>query len=169
MFFLFQDLASLLKALYDAVGSSIKLPPNGAKTLKLRLSVGQDATSKIQTEANRKSAEMHCVTNQKSADRSRNMNKSQKSKVPEFSKLNNLTGTQLKCTNQNQGQGSHFVQQDLNTFVEAAGTLVPQVAEGSDPLVTNVAVPDSKQLASLVKENMERNQIKQLRSELIET
>ncbi|GFS23054.1 naked cuticle protein [Elysia marginata] len=37
-----EDLSSLLKALYDAVGSSIKLPPNGAKTLKLRLSVGQD-------------------------------------------------------------------------------------------------------------------------------
>ena len=41
---LFQDLASLLKALYDAVGSSIRLPPNGAKTLKLRLTVGQDRT-----------------------------------------------------------------------------------------------------------------------------
>lgn len=39
-----QDLASLLKALYDAVGSSIRLPPNGAKTLKLRLTVGQDRT-----------------------------------------------------------------------------------------------------------------------------
>lgn len=40
-----EDLASLLKALYDAVGSSIKLPANGAKTLKLRLSVGQDGGS----------------------------------------------------------------------------------------------------------------------------
>ncbi|GFN95425.1 naked cuticle-like protein 1 [Plakobranchus ocellatus] len=36
------DFASLLKALNDAVGSSIKLPPNGARTLKLCLSVGQD-------------------------------------------------------------------------------------------------------------------------------
>ena len=35
----FQDLATLLKSLYDAVGSSIKLPEAGAKTLKLRLSV----------------------------------------------------------------------------------------------------------------------------------
>ena len=39
-----QDLAGLLKSLYDAVGSSIKLPDKGTKTLKLRLTVTPDNT-----------------------------------------------------------------------------------------------------------------------------
>eukprot|EP00918_Siedleckia_nematoides_P012858 GHVU01028135.1.p1 GENE.GHVU01028135.1~~GHVU01028135.1.p1 ORF type:complete len:522 (+),score=32.86 GHVU01028135.1:133-1566(+) len=44
-----EDLAGLLKSLYDAVGSSIKLPEKGTKTLKLRLTVNPDNT-KIQCE-----------------------------------------------------------------------------------------------------------------------
>ena len=38
-----------MKSLYDAVGSSIKLPEAGAKTMKLRLSVSPDS-AKLQTE-----------------------------------------------------------------------------------------------------------------------
>ena len=54
MFFIdfFQDLATLLKSLYDAVGSSIKLPEAGAKTLKLRLSVSPDS-AKLQADTNK--------------------------------------------------------------------------------------------------------------------
>ena len=48
----FQDLATLLKSLYDAVGSSIKLPEAGAKTLKLRLSVSPDS-AKLQADTNK--------------------------------------------------------------------------------------------------------------------
>ncbi len=39
----FQDLGQLLKALYDAVGSSINLPQSGgSKTVKLHLTVSPD-------------------------------------------------------------------------------------------------------------------------------
>ncbi|CAL1537756.1 unnamed protein product [Lymnaea stagnalis] len=134
-----EDLASLLKALYDAVGSSIKLPPNGAKTLKLRLSVGQDCTAELQT-----------VANAKSTERSRNTNKAPKSKVREFSKLNNLM--RIKCTNENQAQ--------------VQGLTGPEASQqGPDALARHVLVPDHQELASLVQENMERNQIKQLRND----
>ncbi|CAH1779930.1 unnamed protein product [Owenia fusiformis] len=46
-----EDLASLLKSLYDAVGSSIKLPQTGTKTLKLRLTVAPDGTGVNQSKA----------------------------------------------------------------------------------------------------------------------
>ncbi|RUS91772.1 hypothetical protein EGW08_000480, partial [Elysia chlorotica] len=55
-----EDLASLLKALYDAVGSSIKLPPNGAKTLKLRLSVGQDGGAATIHHVTQGEEDVHC-------------------------------------------------------------------------------------------------------------
>ncbi|CAE1320865.1 NKD [Acanthosepion pharaonis] len=37
-----EELGNLFQALYDAVGSSIRLPLNGTKKLKLRLSIGHD-------------------------------------------------------------------------------------------------------------------------------
>ncbi|XP_055891449.1 protein naked cuticle homolog 2-like [Biomphalaria glabrata] len=134
-----EDLASLLKALYDAVGSSIKLPPNGAKTLKLRLSVGQDCTAEIQR-----------VSNVKSSERCRNTNKAPKNKVRDFSKLNNLMRTQIKCTNENQAQVLGLA------TLEAVSCKPEEIARKS-------LVPDHQELASLIHENMERNQIKQLR------
>ncbi|CAG5125887.1 unnamed protein product [Candidula unifasciata] len=87
-----EDLASLLKALYDAVGSSIKLPPNGAKTLKLRLTVGQETMSHVQN------------PNIKSAEHSRATNKTPRHKEREFSKMNNLTRGHVKRNNECQGQ-----------------------------------------------------------------
>ncbi len=45
-----QGLATLLKSLYDAVGSSIKLPQEESRTIKLRLSVVPDS-AKLQTDA----------------------------------------------------------------------------------------------------------------------
>ena len=50
--YFFQDLATLLKSLYDAVGSSIKLPEAGAKTMKLRLTVSPDS-AKLQADADK--------------------------------------------------------------------------------------------------------------------
>ncbi|BFZ12854.1 hypothetical protein BsWGS_15893 [Bradybaena similaris] len=141
-----EDLSSLLKALYDAVGSSIRLPPNGAKTLKLRLSVGQDTTS-----------QMHHSANPKSAERSKNTTKPAKNKVREFSKLNNLTRTQVKCTNENLGQSSVVTAQDYVATQNLDKKPSQQQPESQQ------AKPDHQQLADLVQENMERNQIRQLR------
>ncbi|KAH9499093.1 hypothetical protein Btru_006663 [Bulinus truncatus] len=136
-----EDLASLLKALYDAVGSSIKLPPNGAKTLKLRLSVGQDCTAEIQT-----------VSNIKSSERCRNTNKAPKNKVRDFSKLNNLMRTHIKCTNENQAQVLGL------TTIETVSC-----QQGAEVVPKHGQMPDHQELATLIHENMERNQIKQLR------
>ncbi|XP_050396424.1 protein naked cuticle homolog 1 isoform X2 [Patella vulgata] len=91
-----EDLASLLKALYDAVGSSIKLPHNGTKTLKLRLTVGQD------------NAQLHSarISSAKSKDSPKVKDGKTKEtiKAKDFAKLNNLTTQQLnvKCNNEKQ-------------------------------------------------------------------
>ncbi|XP_025115691.1 protein naked cuticle homolog 1-like isoform X2 [Pomacea canaliculata] len=144
-----EDLASLLKALYDAVGSSIRLPPNGAKTLKLRLTVGQDRT------------QVHTLTTSKPlAGGKRKENSSSKGKSPQdvkgttkqqqFSRLNNLTRTSVKCNNQTQdanGQGQ--------------GPNPGEVTEGSAR--KQLSPEDQQQLVELVQENMERNHVKQLR------
>ena len=118
-FYLPQDLSSLLKALYDAVGSSIKLPPNGAKTLKLRLSVGQDGAASTLRQMTQAEADCTGSNNGKNnfnnisssskknnnlsaagsgggaaaraTERSRNTARAPKNKVREFSKVNNLT------------------------------------------------------------------------------
>ncbi|CAG5116806.1 unnamed protein product, partial [Candidula unifasciata] len=144
-----EDLSSLLKALYDAVGSSIRLPPNGAKTLKLRLSVGQDTASQLQHSHNAKSSE-----------RSKNTNKPAKNKVQEFSKLNNLTRTQVKCTNENLAQSSAVTIQDY-VATQNLDTKNPKSSQQQSGGLH--LKPDHQQLAHLVQENMERNQIRQLR------
>ena len=48
-FFCLQDLAQLLRSLYDAVGSSISLPQTGAKSLKLKLTVSPDHSKQLTT------------------------------------------------------------------------------------------------------------------------
>ncbi|KAJ8302889.1 hypothetical protein KUTeg_019285 [Tegillarca granosa] len=133
------DLASLLKALYDAVGSSIKIPSNGTKSLKLRLTVGQDGSQ---------------VTAEKSSrvkDRDNSKNKLSKlkesQKVKEFSKLNNLTqaNVQLPAKHNNETQGQSQQQgQSCSKRIQLTSQ-------------------EQQQLAELVQENMERNHVKQLR------
>ncbi|XP_012943497.1 protein naked cuticle homolog 1 isoform X2 [Aplysia californica] len=88
-----EDLSSLLKALYDAVGSSIKLPPHGARTLKLRLSVGQEQAAQMKNTANLK-------TNPDNPQGKTGLGKGTK----EFSKMNNLTRTHIKCINEHKAQ-----------------------------------------------------------------
>lgn len=66
----------------------------------------------------------------------------------QFSKLNNLTRTNVKCNNQVQ---------------EAAGQSQSQV-EGNGATARKQLTPeDHQQLAELVQENMERNHVRQLR------
>uniref|UniRef100_A0A0B7A9M4 Protein naked cuticle homolog n=1 Tax=Arion vulgaris TaxID=1028688 RepID=A0A0B7A9M4_9EUPU len=138
-----EDLASLLKALYDAVGSSIKLPPNGATTLKLRLSVGQENVAQIQS------------ANPKSSQRNKNINKPTKYKVREFSKLNNLTRTQVKCTNENQGQSSMLANHDSPGNLNQSDMRGQSSAQNA---TNHVTARDHNQLTDLVRENADSNQ-----------
>ena len=143
-----QDLAGLLKALYDAVGSSIKIPNNGTKTLKLRLSVGQDgAQGQGQTEDTGK---VMADKNEKDSSKKKDLLKnkdnvkhkdSPKTKKKDITRLNNLTSSQTppaKCNNETAGQLSAATRSRLSS-------------------------KEHQELAELVQENMERNHIKQLR------
>ena len=143
-----QDLAGLLKALYDAVGSSIKIPNNGTKTLKLRLSVGQDgAQGQGQTEDTGKvMADKNEKDSSKKKDFLKNKDNvkhkdSPKTKKKDITRLNNLTSSQTppaKCNNETAGQLSAATRSRLSS-------------------------KEHQELAELVQENMERNHIKQLR------
>nr|KAG5713056.1 hypothetical protein BaRGS_021850 [Batillaria attramentaria] len=148
-----EDLASLLKALYDAVGSSIRLPPNGAKTLKLRLTVGQDRTQIHTLSAGKALAGGKRKENGGSGSKAKTSKDSPKAaKQQQFSKLNNLTRTNVKVNNQTQeaaGQGQSQSQvQGQDGGVSGRKQLSPE---------------DQQQLVELVQENMERNHVKQLR------
>ena len=145
-----QDLAGLLKALYDAVGSSIKIPNNGTKTLKLRLSVGQDGaqgqtmdTAKVKVDKNEK------TDSPKKKDLLKNKENvkhkaSPKTKKKDITRLNNLTSCTAplaKCNNETAGQVSSTTKSRLSS-------------------------KEHQELAELVQENMERNHVRQLRYEL---
>ena len=90
----FQDLATLLKSLYDAVGSSIKLPEAGAKTLKLRLSVSPDS-AKLQAETNKSD---YKDNRQRDSNNLKHMKNNDNSKLTtkETIKQNNLNATMEK-------------------------------------------------------------------------
>ncbi|KAL3860192.1 hypothetical protein ACJMK2_010350 [Sinanodonta woodiana] len=150
-----EDLSSLLKALYDAVGSSIKIPSNGTRTLKLRLTVGPDGSYSKEARAvcNKENFPKESKKDTPTKDSPRKKDKirfkdasskvKSSSKVKEFSKLNNLTRTNVKCTNETQvGQSG----------------VKPKI-----PLCPQISTQEHQQLADLVQANMERNQIRQLR------
>lgn len=139
--YLFQDLSSLLKALYDAVGSSIKIPSNGTKTLKLRLTVGPDGSLSPCHKGSPKSKENKdkCKDTPKVKDTSK------------LQKVNNLTQANLQmplkqCNSEKQG---HCYGNNLS--------------QCQSPKRLPFTSQEHQQLAELVQENMERNHIKQLR------
>lgn len=136
-----EDLSSLLKALYDAVGSSIKIPSNGTKTLKLRLTVGPDGSlspSHVGSQKVKENKEK-CKDNLKVKDSTK------------LQKVNNLTQASLQmplkqCNSDIQG---HCYGNNLS--------------QGQSPKRVPFTSQEHQQLAELVQENMERNHIKQLR------
>ena len=129
------------------MGSSIKIPNNGTKTLKLRLSVGQDSakgqgaentpTDKNEKESPKKKDVLKNKENVKHKD-------SPKTRKKDITKLNNLTSTQpplAKCSNETVGQS----------------------AAASAAAKSRLSTKEHQELAELVQENMERNHIRQLR------
>ncbi|XP_067652873.1 protein naked cuticle homolog 2-like isoform X1 [Haliotis asinina] len=137
-----EDLASLLKALYDAVGSSIKLPPNGTKTLKLRLTVGQDNT---QIQVQRASP-----TKGKENGKSKESKTKDSIRIKELSKLNNFMQP-----------GSAKVNNETQSAAAVTGTKTTTTTTTTTR--NQLSLEDQQQLVELVQENMERNHIKQLR------
>jgi len=162
---LFQDLVGLLKALYDAIGSSIKIPNNGTKTLKLRLSVGQEVnceTSPTTAEGkpvkqNNEKEEKDKMTPKKKDNirvkvkekekikdspnsKSKDGKCKDKVKVKDISRLNNLVGTKgtPKCNNETQAETQGLVK-------------------------VKVVPHKHRELVDLVQQNMERNHVKPLR------
>ncbi|KAL4235167.1 Protein naked cuticle 1 [Mactra antiquata] len=162
-----EDLVGLLKALYDAIGSSIKIPNNGTKTLKLRLSVGQEAAvqdtgqallaaaGKVTAKGDKESGDKDSKNTPKKKDNAKKDNSkhkenlkfkdSPKSKVKDISRLNNLVGKQTqsmpaKCNNND-----------------------VQPVQAQSAAKSRLSSQKHKELASLVQENMERNHIKPLR------
>ncbi|XP_053402865.1 protein naked cuticle homolog 2-like [Mercenaria mercenaria] len=153
-----EDLVGLLKALYDAIGSSIKIPNNGTKTLKLRLSVGQESMTDVDVsqvacnavpKTEKDTDEKEPKNTPKKKDNSKHKENlkqkdSPKSKVKDISRLNNLVGVgsqsmPAKCNN-NEVQ-----------------------AQSQSAAKSRLTSQRHKELASLVKENMERNHIKPVR------
>lgn len=152
----------MLKALYDAIGSSIKIPNNGTKTLKLRLSVGQEPlantdggqaiagkTEKLdnikeekQTKNTPKKKDNVKVKDNSNVKTKDKLHKDT-CKVKDISRLNNLVGSNSKgtpkCNNET------------------------QAATQSTAAKARLGSHKHKELVSLVQENMERNHIKPLR------
>lgn len=136
-----EDLSSLLKALYDAVGSSIKIPSNGTKTLKLRLTVGPDGSLSSSNRGSPKAKE--------NKDKCKDSSKVKDS--TKLQKVNNLTQAYLQmplkqCNSDTQG---HCYGNNLS--------------QSQSPKRVPFTSQEHQQLAELVQENMERNHIKQLR------
>ena len=153
----------MLKALYDAVGSSIKIPNNGTKTLKLRLSVGQDSaqaqgqtvdTAKVKIDKNEKTDSPKKKDLLKNKENVKHKD-SPKTKKKDITRLNNLTSSQTpsaKCNNETAGQ--------LPSAAKTVGQL-PSTTK------SRLSSKEHQELAELVQENMERNHVRQLRYELI--
>ncbi|XP_060583522.1 protein naked cuticle homolog 2-like isoform X2 [Ruditapes philippinarum] len=153
-----EDLVGLLKALYDAIGSSIKIPNNGTKTLKLRLSVGQESSQELVpgeiacnavAGTEKDTEEKDSKNTPKKKDNSKHKDNikqkdSPRSKVKDISRLNNLVGV-----------GSQSMPAKCNN--NDAQALSQSTAK------SRLTTQRHKELASLVKENMERNHIKPLR------
>lgn len=154
-----EDLAGLLKALYDAVGSSIKIPNNGTKTLKLRLSVGQDSaqaqgqtvdTAKVKIDKNEKTDSPKKKDLLKNKENVKHKD-SPKTNKKDITRLNNLTSSQTpsaKCNNETAGQ--------LPSAAKTVGQL-PSTTK------SRLSSKEHQELAELVQENMERNHVRQLR------
>lgn len=155
-----QDLSSLLKALYDAVGSSIKIPSNGTKTLKLRLTVGQDNTQLPENKSPSKGKKEKV----KDSDKVKDVPKSK-----EFAKLNNnLTATHVQLpAKQCNSDLQERVKGQCQNSCQVKGHN-PCTAQSQDFLCSGskriqLTSQERQQLVELVQENMERNHVKQLR------
>lgn len=165
LFYPQQDLVGLLKALYDAIGSSIKIPNNGTKTLKLRLSVGQE-TNVNSTTAQAVAAKTENLDTVKEEKQTKNTPKKKdnskvkdnsnikskdkhkdtcKVKVKDISRLNNLVGSNSK--------GTPKCNNETQAAAQGQGTAAK----------ARLGSHKHKELVSLVQENMERNHIKPLR------
>lgn len=169
LFFLcFQDLSSLLKALHDAVGSSIKIPSNGTKTLKLRLTVGQDNTqlpeNKSPSKGKKEKVKDSDKVKVKDSDKVKEVPKSK-----EFAKLNNnLTATHVQLpAKQCNSDLQERVKGQCQNSCQVKGHN-PCTAQSQDFLCSGskriqLTSQERQQLVELVQENMERNHVKQLR------
>lgn len=154
----------LLKALYDAIGSSIKIPNNGTKTLKLRLSVGQEPAAVTVEQGQAMASKTEKLDNIKEEKLTKNTPKKKDNvkvkdnsnvklkdkhketcKVKDISRLNNLVGSTTKGTPK------------CNNETQAASQSAAAAAK------TRLGSHKHKELVSLVQENMERNHIKPLR------
>ncbi|XP_022339408.1 uncharacterized protein LOC111134568 isoform X4 [Crassostrea virginica] len=163
-----EDLSSLLKALYDAVGSSIKIPSNGTKTLKLRLTVGQDNTQIPENKSSPTKGKKDKPS--KDSDKVKDSPKVKDTpKSKEFAKLNNnLTAThvQLPAKQCNSDLQERVKGQCQNSCQVKGHNLC--TAQGQDYLCSGskriqLTTQERQQLVELVQENMERNHVKQLR------
>lgn len=131
----------MLKALYDAVGSSIKIPSNGTKTLKLRLTVGPDGSLKPSHKSSPKV-------------------KDNKEKCKDISKVKDSTKLQ---------KVNNLTQANLQTALKQCNSDIQGHCYGNNlthcqsPKRVPFTSQEHQQLAELVQENMERNHIKQLR------
>ncbi|XP_064610738.1 protein naked cuticle homolog 1-like isoform X2 [Liolophura sinensis] len=178
-----EDLASLLKALYDAVGSSIKLPSSGTKSLKLRLTVGPD-NSQLQADI-KADVKSSPVKNSKGKDSPVNKDSSlanatdngQTIHLPkDLSKLNNLLQQSSrhqhtpKCNIEKQQQ-QQAQQQQQQQAQQQQQTRHHQQQSGHQPSTlqtlhgnrVRLSSHDHQHLAELVQQNMERNHVRHLR------
>lgn len=163
-----EDLSSLLKALHDAVGSSIKIPSNGTKTLKLRLTVGQDNTqlpeNKSPSKGKKEKVKDSDKVKVKDSDKVKEVPKSK-----EFAKLNNnLTATHVQLpAKQCNSDLQERVKGQCQNSCQVKGHN-PCTAQSQDFLCSGskriqLTSQERQQLVELVQENMERNHVKQLR------
>ena len=104
-FLILQDLGGLLKSLYDAV--AISLPQKGTKTLKLRLTLSPDKTSKVHPIKNFCKNLDKFQNNQINHDKPLKLNKDQP-----YVKKQNVKSTNLSVSNELETEKQNIENQD---------------------------------------------------------
>ncbi|XP_052816645.1 protein naked cuticle homolog 1-like isoform X2 [Mya arenaria] len=168
-----EDLVGLLKALYDAIGSSIKIPNNGTKTLKLRLSVGQEASISTETSPVSEGGKATKANNEKEEKEKPSPKKKDNSKVKVKEshadpKVKESLNFKSKDSAKYKDNGKVKIKDisRLNNLVGPRGSLKctnEAQAEAQAGAKTKVSTHKHKELVNLVQENMERNHVKPVR------
>ncbi|XP_052230217.1 protein naked cuticle homolog 2-like isoform X2 [Dreissena polymorpha] len=165
-----EDLVGLLKALYDAIGSSIKIPNNGTKTLKLRLSVGQE--TQMNGDANQTSlGKSDKPNNQKEEKEVKTTPKKKDSAKVKESDLSKAKESPISKTKENikQKDSSRAKVKEISRLNNLVGSRGAPKCNNETQAQSKMAAKERlgshkhKELVSLVEENMERNHVKPLR------
>ena len=157
-----------MKSLYDAVGSSIKLPQNGTKTLKLRLTVSPDATKVMQQQQQQEENLKQNITDQTTTTTTTTTTTHERTATKQDHSPVNINvkdspAKEINSHKQNNVNKTHHspVSCPVSPCKPEDGkvNISPHAPLPGKPRLSSI---EQKQLAELVQKNMERHHRQQL-------